>query len=196
MQELLGDAPDLCRHGGGEKQRLARERNELADTLDVGNEAHVEHAVGFVDHQQLDAREQKPASLEVIKQAARCSDQHIDAAGEFGILIVKRNAADDQGDVELVIFSVLLEAVLDLCGEFARRFEDQRARHPRSRPALLEHGEHRQGEGRGLAGAGLGYAQDIAVRQHVGNGLVLDRGWGGVTGRLNGGENLVGQTEM
>ena len=35
VQELLGDAPDLRRHGGGEEQRLAGERHELADALDV-----------------------------------------------------------------------------------------------------------------------------------------------------------------
>ena len=83
VQELLGDAPDLRRHGGGEEQRLAGERHELADALDVGNEAHVEHAVGFVDHQQLDAGEQEPSALEMVEQAAGRRDQHVDAAREL-----------------------------------------------------------------------------------------------------------------
>jgi hypothetical protein len=33
---------------------LPGEGEELADALDVGDEAHVEHAVGFVEHQDLD----------------------------------------------------------------------------------------------------------------------------------------------
>src|SRR5262245_19134853 len=77
------------RHGGGEEQRLARERNKLADALDVGDEAHVEHAVGLVDHQQLDPGEQKPPALEMVEQPARRRDENVDAAGELGILVVE-----------------------------------------------------------------------------------------------------------
>ena len=196
MQELLGDALDLRRHGGGEEQRLARERHELADALDVRDEAHVEHAVGFVDHEQLDAGHQQPSALEMVEQAARRRDQHVDAAHQLGVLVVKRNAADDEGDVELVVLAVLVEAVLDLRRELARRLQDQRARHARPRAALLEHGEHRQHEGRGLAGAGLRDAEHVAPREHVGDRLFLDRGGSGIAGRCDGGENLVGQAEL
>jgi hypothetical protein len=51
--------------------------------------------------------------------------------------------------------SVSFEAFLHLRRKLACRLEDKRARHPRSRPAMLEDGEHRQREGSGLAGAGL-----------------------------------------
>ncbi len=196
VQELLGDAPDLRRHGGGEEQGLARERHQLADALDVGNETHVEHAVGFVDHQQLDAGEQQPPALEVIEQAAGRRDQHVDAARELGVLVVERDAADDQRDVELLAGAVLLEAFLDLRGELARRLEDQRARHSRPRAAALEHGDHRQREGGGLAGAGLGDAEHVAAREHVRYRLFLDGGRSGVAGRLNRGENFFGQAEL
>ncbi|MGY3410177.1 hypothetical protein ACVWZV_006290 [Bradyrhizobium sp. GM5.1] len=80
VQEGFGDAPDLRRHGRGEEQGLPRERDELADALDVGNEAHVQHAVGFVDDEQLDAGEQQAAALRVVEQAAGSGDQHVDAA--------------------------------------------------------------------------------------------------------------------
>ena len=103
VQELLGDALDFRRHGRGEEQRLARERHQLADALDVGDEAHVEHAVGFVDDQELDAGEQQPPALEMIEQAAGRRDQHVDAARQLGVLVVERDAADDQRDVELVV---------------------------------------------------------------------------------------------
>ena len=56
MQKGLGEAGDFRRHGGGEEQRLPGEGHQLADALDVRDEAHVEHAVGFVDHQNLDRR--------------------------------------------------------------------------------------------------------------------------------------------
>ena len=196
VQELLGDAPDFRRHGGGEEQRLPGERHELADALDVGDEAHVEHAVGFVDDQKLDAGHQQPAALGMVEQAARRGDQHVDAADQLAVLVVKRHAADDEGDVELVVLAVLVEAFLDLRRELAGRLEDQRARHARPRAALLEHGEHRQHEGRGLAGAGLRDAEHVAPGEHVGDRLFLDRGGGGVAGRCDGGENFFGQAEL
>ena len=95
-QELVGEALDLRRHGRREEQRLAGEGHQLDDALDVGDEAHVEHAVGFVDHQDLDAGEHQLAALEVIEQAAGRGDQHIDAAVELSVLVVERDAADQQ----------------------------------------------------------------------------------------------------
>ena len=115
---------------------------------------------------------------------------------QLGILVVERDAADDQRDIELVVLAVFLESFLDLRGEFARRLEDQRARHARARAALFQHGEHRQHEGGGLAGAGLRDAEHVAPGEHVRDGLLLDGGRGLVAGRLDGGENLVGQAEM
>ena len=56
--------------------------------------------------------------------------------------------------------------------------------------------EHRQREGGGLAGAGLRDAEHVAPREHVRDRLFLDRGGGGVAGRCDGGENLVGQAEL
>ena len=192
MQELLGDALDFRRHGRGEEQRLAGERHQLADALDVGNEAHVEHAVGFVDDEQLDAGHQQPAALVMVEQAAGRRDQHIDAARELGVLVVERDAADDQRDGQLVLGAVFDEGFLHLRGEFARRLEDQRARHARARAALFQHGDHRQHEGRGLAGAGLRDAEHVAAREHVGNGLFLDGGRRRVAGRRDGGLDFFG----
>ena len=192
VQEVVGDALDFRRHGRGEEQGLARERHQLADALDVGDEAHVEHAVGFVDHQQFDAGEQQASALGMVEQAAGRRDQHVDAAHQLGVLIVERNAADDQRDVELVVLAVFLEMFGDLRGEFARRLENERARHARARAALLEHREHRQHEGGGLAGAGLRNAEHVAACENVRNGLLLNGGGGFVAGRFDGGENFGG----
>jgi hypothetical protein len=70
------------------------------------------------------------------------------------------------------------------------RLEDERARHTRAGAALLEHRQHRQHEGGGLAGAGLRDAEDVAPLQHVRNGLFLNRSGGLVAGGLDGAENF------
>ena len=174
VQEGIGKALDLRRHGRGEEERLAGERHQLHDALDIRDEAHVEHAVGLVDDEQLDAGEQELAALEMVEQAAGRGDQHVDAAGDLGILIAEGHAADEEGDGELVIDPVLVEVVLDLGGKFPGRLEDERARHARPGPAGFQQGQHGQREGRRLARARLRDAEHVPPREHVGNGLSLD----------------------
>ena len=96
MQEGVDEPGDFRRHRRGEEQGLAGEGHQLADALDVGNEAHVEHAVGFVDHQDLDAGQQDLAALGEIEQAAGRRDQHVGAAGDLGFLVGEGDAADQQ----------------------------------------------------------------------------------------------------
>ncbi len=56
--------------------------------------------------------------------------------------------------------------------------------------------QHRQRERRGLAGAGLGDAQDVAPLQRIGNGLFLNRRRRVVAGRLDGVEHFLAQAEF
>ena len=102
------------------KNRVCRVNgHQLADAFDVGNEAHVQHAVGFVDDQQFDAGEQQPAALGVVEQPAGRRDQDVDAAGQFGVLVAERDAADQERDVEFLAGAVFVELLLDLGREFA-----------------------------------------------------------------------------
>ena len=196
VQEGFGDAGDFGRHRRGEEQRLPRERDHLADALDVRDEAHVQHAVGFVDHQQFDAGEQQPAAFGVVEQPAGRRDQDVDAARQLGVLVAERDAADQERDVEFLAGAVFIELLLDLGGEFAGRLQDQGAGHSGPGAALFQHGEHRKDEGSGLAGAGLGDAENVSAGQNMGDRLFLNGGRGGVTGGRDGGEHLVGQAEM
>ncbi len=190
VQELLGQALDFRRHGGRIKKRLPREGDQLADAFDIGNEAHVEHAVGFVDHQNLNLRKHQLAALEMIEQAARRRDQHIHAAIELAVLFVERGAADQKRHRELVVLAVFLEILGDLRRQFARRLQNQRARHARLGPAARQHLDHRQGEGGGLARARLRDADHVAALQHMGNALRLNGGGGGVAAFGHGLQHL------
>ena len=194
-QELVRKTRDLRRHGGREEQRLAREGQELADLLDVRDETHVEHAVGFVDDEDLHAVEQQLAALEVVEQAARRRDEDVHAARDLGVLFFIGHAADQQGHVELVVLAVLLEALGDLRREFACRLQDQRARHARLCPAIGQTLDHRQGEPGRLAGARLGDAHDILAAEDDRNGLFLDGSRCGVTGFRDGAEQFGAKAE-
>ncbi len=155
------------RHRGGEKQRLAREGNQFADAFDVGNEAHIQHAVGFVDHQQFDAGEQEAATFKMIEQAAGRCDQHIDAAHQLGILIVEGDAADQQRHIELLARRRTSRNFPAPARRVRGSARGSACAACGARAAGLEHGDHRQGEGGGLAGAGLGDAEDVAPCENV-----------------------------
>ena len=196
VEELFGQAGDFRRHGGREEQRLAREGHELADALDVRNEAHVEHAVGLVDDENLDARQQQLAALGEVEQASRRRDQHVGTAHDLGFLVREGHAADQQGDVDLVVGPIFHEAFLDLRCKFARWFEDQRARHARAGAPTLKPGQHGQCEGRRLAGAGLGDTEHVAPGKGVRDGFRLDGCGGCVAGGRNCLQDLLAQAEF
>ena len=62
------------------------------------DEAQVEHLVGLVEHQDLDAREVAVALLDQVEQAAGRGDQDIDAARQILAVLVDRGAAEHGGD--------------------------------------------------------------------------------------------------
>ena len=79
-QHCVGELGDFLRHRRREEQRLPLLRQHGDDLLDVVDEAHVEHAVGFVEHQHFDLVEAQRALMNQIEQAAGRRDQHFDAA--------------------------------------------------------------------------------------------------------------------
>ena len=187
VQEVVDEPLDFRRHGRREEQGLAREGEEFADALDVGDEAHIEHAVRLVDDEDFDAVEQKLAAREMIEQAAWRGDHHIGAAIELAILILVGHPADQKRHGEIVVLAEDLEMLGDLCGKLARRLQDQRARHARSCPPTLQSRQHRQHEGCRLAGASLRDAEHVASGDGVRYSLGLDGGRRLEARRGNGG---------
>ena len=196
LEKGIDEPLDFRWHRGREEQRLAPRRQHLTDLLDVGNEAHIEHPVGLVDHQDLDAHQHDPATLQMIEQTAGRRNQYIDATIEFLDLFVHRHAADQQRGVEAVVDAVSVEALGALRSELACRGEDQRARHPGPGPACLEALDHRQHEGGGLAGTCLGDSENVAARHRDGDGLGLDRRGRGISGRYDGGLELWAERKL
>ncbi len=78
-QHRIGKPGDFLRHGGGKEQRLPFFAQHRNDALDVVNEAHVEHAVGFVENQDFDLVERHGALIDEVEQAAGRCHQDFDA---------------------------------------------------------------------------------------------------------------------
>ena len=80
-----------------ENSSVCRARRQLGDDLaDVVDEAHVEHAVGFVEDEDFDAVEPQRVALHEVEQPARRGDQHVDAVEQRAHLAAHRHAADRQ----------------------------------------------------------------------------------------------------
>ena len=178
---LVGELEHALRERRREQHRLALvgRRQAPQDVADVGDEAEVEHAVSLVEHHHLAVTQVVHALLEVIDDAARRADQHLDAVGQLAPLFFVIGAAEDHGLLEAGMAADDFGILVDLHREFAGRRDHQcahRSRRPvrRCRPGQQRLIKRHQ-ECRGLAGAGLGLAGDVATGECGRQGLGLDR---------------------
>ena len=94
--DLEREPHHLVGHRRREEQRLADRRHAADDALHVGPEAHVHHAVGFVEHEQLDGAQVGVLLPHVIHQPARRGDDDVDARLERALLHAHLDAAVDR----------------------------------------------------------------------------------------------------
>ena len=127
VQQAVGERLDLVAEGGREEQALLLLRQHREHLLDVVDEAHVEHAVGLVEDEDLDVREVERALAVVVEQAARRGDEDVDAAAQLVDLRLHADAAEHHHAGELGVLAVGAHALFDLRGELAGRREDQGA---------------------------------------------------------------------
>ena len=124
-------------------------------------EAHVEHAVGLVEHEVGDRGERDVSLPHQVEQASRGGDEQVDAPPQRVDLGPLAHAAEDHAVADVGPAGVVAAALLDLYGQLARGGEHQGA----DRAAALRTGrlgellEDGEGEGGGFARAGLGTAQ-------------------------------------
>ncbi|OIQ66599.1 hypothetical protein GALL_518300 [mine drainage metagenome] len=149
------------------------------DAAHVVDEAHVEHAVGLVEHQHLHRRQVEVALGVVVEQTARCGDDDVHAAAQCVDLRLHADTAVHGHAVQLEVAAVGGEVFMHLSGKFARRGEDEGAGDDLALGvagglAAAQALQQGQGEAGGLAGAGLRGGQQVVTGEHHGNGLELD----------------------
>ena len=189
---------DLRRDRGREEQRLAPRRQRPDHASDVVDEAHVEHPVGLVEDEHLEPVEADEALAHEVEQAAGGGDQDVDARRHRPDLRVLADAAEDHGAAQLQVAAVDGEAGLDLSRELAGRGQHEGAAGLGPGPARIagEALQDRQREGGGLAGAGLGAAQEVAAREQMRDRLDLDRRRRGVVLGAHGALDRLDQPEL
>ena len=129
--------------------------------------------VRLVQHEGLDTVEAQLALLLQVQQAAGTADDDLRSSPQRIDLFLGGYTAENGHGLDAREAGQVANLRVDLARQFAGRRHDQ---DPGSGSIVgQEFLEQRQCEGRGLAGSGLGQAQDVAALEGSGNGAHLDR---------------------
>ena len=173
---------DVVVEGGREQQGLAIGAHLVEQTLDLGQEAHVGHAIGLVDHDQVDLVEAHVAALHQVGEAARAGHGDVDAVAQGGELLAEADAAVEGGHGLLAQGGEGAQLALDLGGQLTGGGEHEGVR--ATGATLGRAHDEGDAEGERLAGARRGLAADVASGEGVGQG-------GGLHGEGRGDAALV-----
>src|SRR6266516_1204627 len=174
----MGFAPDVRRILAAlpDQHRLALIGKRGEDAPHVGSEPHVEHLVGLVEHQHLEAGEVDVATLHVVEQPAGRRDDDIGAVSQRLGLGLHADAAVYRGRRHAAdMASVDARALEHLLGELARGHQNQGPQHVFG-TGVRQPLQDRQHEGGGLAGAGLRRADEIPACKRQRDRFQLDGG--------------------
>ena len=144
----------------------------LQDASNVREEAHVEHPVCLVQHQDFEPVELGVGEAEMIEQSSRRGHDHVHAGAEGVLLGPHAHAAEDGRARHRGVHRELAQVLLDLSGELAGGGQDEGARHA----ATLGHEpvEDGQQERRRLAAPRHGAGQHVAALRGAGEAHLLD----------------------
>src|ERR1700691_6499115 len=176
VQQPLRQAADVVRIRGGEQQILPLLRQQLDDLANVVDEAHVQHAIGFVEHQRLYLGKIRGTLLSEIEQAAGSRHQDIAAAAQSADLRVDAHTAEDLVGAHLYVLTVVAAALSYLRVKLAGGGEPQHTGRTAGAVRLiggepLQNGQHEAGS---LAGAGLRAGEDVAAGEQRRNRLNMN----------------------
>ena len=174
VQVAAGDAGDPGRDRGREQHRLALVRRRVEDRLEVFGEAHVEHLVRLVEHDDLHGVEPQRAATDVVERSTRGGDDDVDAAGQCVELPSDVLAAIDRQDSRPQLPAVLVDRLGHLHRQLAGGHEDERDELGLAAGAG-DTLQHRQGECGGLPGARGGLSDEVVTLEQWRDRLPLDR---------------------
>ena len=161
-------------HRGREEERLTLRRQLRDEALYVGKEAHVEHAVRFVEDENLDVAKRELLLLQEIEKPSWRGHDDVDAAIELANLRLLIHAAEDDGVENLETLTVGREVLSNLCCELACGCDDEATQSHLVTRGRFESLKHRERESGGFAGSCLCASKNIAACKGRRNRLKLN----------------------
>ncbi|MEY2542366.1 MAG: hypothetical protein QOI22_1968, partial [Verrucomicrobiota bacterium] len=179
-QDRGGEPFDLWRQGGRKKQGLAVRRDVLNDAPNIRHESHVEHAIDFIEHENINVAKMNCALLEVIEEAAGGGDHDIHPVLQILFLFSVTHTAMYHRLPDIGEAPVIAKSRFDLRRQLAGRLEHEAAELSVPR----EQGQDWERKGRRFAGAGLRGSDQIFSLENNRKGPQLNWGRFGKTHRL------------
>ena len=189
----LDEGVDIRRDRRGEQAGLTLLGATLNDAADIRQEAHVQHAVRFVENEVLHLIKADGAAVQVIDKPAGRGNQDIHAALQLIHLLAITDTAEDDDGTQIGEPGEITEGSLHLGGQFAGGFQHQ---HAWCRGGFVQFGKDGQGKGSRLASARLGTANHVFTGQNQGNGAQLNGGRFDITHGLDAFHHRAGQTQL
>uniref|UniRef100_A0A182QW56 Uncharacterized protein n=1 Tax=Anopheles farauti TaxID=69004 RepID=A0A182QW56_9DIPT len=190
---------DRFREGGGEHERLTFARHRHAAFLDdapnLRLEAHVQHTIGFVQHEEANVVQPDLATSNHVLQATGCGHNQMATALQITHLVLRVITTVQYGRAHARTVAELLRLLEDLRRQLAGWCQHQPERillaaihRPvrgwRSRTMLIHLVQNRHQEGCRLARASLRTGHQIAPGQNDRDSVLLNRGRFVVAGQL------------
>jgi hypothetical protein len=171
----------VTRHRRREEHGLPAGRSECNDALDIGQEAHVEHLVGFIEDQRLDGTKVQVLLLDEVEEASGSAYHDVDAGFQRLDLRLIGSAAVDRQNAGSAGLAGMPHLVGNLHGELTSGDDDESL----WGSCRLEVGVDRvvrcsqllekwECESEGLARAGLRLADDVVAVEGHRKGEFLD----------------------
>jgi hypothetical protein len=177
LQHLHGQISDLSRHGSGKEQVLTTGWKGSEDLADVWEETHVEHLIGFIEHDMLHGVEGYRSLSHVIKKSARAADHHVHTLLQVSDLNHHARSAVNGRAFDPERAAELYDNFIHLIGKFSGRHHNQQAEGTLRGSEMMHEGED---VSCCLAASCPGEAHKVATAQHRWKSLQLNRGRGGV----------------
>ena len=161
--EAAGQRGNAIGVGGREQQGLTIRRALAHHGFDIAEKAHVQHAIGLVQHQGLEVADIELAALHQIHHTARCADHDVRAVFQRGNLVARGHAAIDGDDLDIVLGPrQAADFGGNLIGQLPRGAQHQGLD---GKPARIQAVDHGQAEGSRLAAAGAGLCDQVLALQ-------------------------------
>ena len=140
---------------------------------DVVEKSHIQHAIGFIQHEGVEAFEREIAARQMVHHPSGCTHHHVRAMLQGGPLAAQRDTTTQRHHLD-VLFGA--RQTPNFAGHLVCQFPcgTQHQRLHRE-PARVEFGQHGQRKGCSLATTSLGLGNQVFAGQRDGQ-----------TGRLDG----------
>ena len=177
-----------------EQHRLAVITATVEKATHLGEEPHVRHPVGFVEHDHLDVVQSHHLLVDQVRQTTWARHGDVHTAVERPLVSRDRHTAEERGDPRASAAGEELELVGHLGGELSGRDQDESTWPSAVGPGAAD--DERDAEGQRLAGTSGGLARDVSSGERVAQGQRLD-GEGRVDAALGErGDDVGGNAEI